>query len=637
MARPDCKDNSAWGRSPFLFQLGRDFKTFAEQISYLLNSNNADMLSEAGNEKKRDWYNQKLFTTESQALGTFDEMILKDIPEAYMQPNQGSTALGGNDSINCYWQFTQDDDIIHPLTQLGGLSSEGLGRVYSETYDKHQQLLHLSMGVPRFTNLKSFYSTMFSEDLVQMNNDAALPEVIARMMGRVVGTAAKVAAGVMLSFAFPVFPFLYLAHVVGEAIDTHNVGKYYDFKSTMPLYYEYVNSIISHLAVNMGLFPDGPGGSTGGTQRTITYDSLFKEGDEENLKGVPEFLRNGPNIYKILAQKEKRTNAQSAVANADSKDYVGKPDSEDGLFAGFIPRLKASMFGGDKFISFRVDKSTDSSESVSNTTGESSIAQQINSISSSKKDLLFSFAGGNIIAGADAAIDTMAAALNGILQGFGVVSTAKNIFTGNGFADIPEVWQGSQFSKSYSFNMTLRSPYGDPVSIMQSIYIPLACLLAAALPRAVGNHAYTSPFLVRAYCKGMFAIPLGIIDSISVKRGASEFGWSTSQLPTVVDVSFTIKDLSPVMHMAIASSGIDELMSVFSQNSSFQEYLLTLSGLGLNERLLMMHNVKRKIYTCLRMWRTTTFNPLYWATSIGQTSIMRTVSAITPWSEYGNN
>ena len=157
-----------------------------------------------------------------------------------------------------------------------------------------------------------------------------------------------------------------------------------------------------------------------------------------------------------------------------------------------------------------------------------------------------------------------------------------NTHTGHSFIDIPEVWEGSTFGKSYSFNFALRAPYGDPISIYQSIYVPLCVILAGSLPRATGNASYTSPFLLRAYCKGMFAIPLGIIESLSIQRGSSEFGWNVSSLPTQVDVSISIKDLAPALYYGIGSGGLlASIDEVYAQNSTFNEYLMTLAGMGL--------------------------------------------------------
>jgi hypothetical protein len=231
-------------------------------------------------------------------------------------------------------------------------------------------------------------------------------------------------------------------------------------------------------------------------------------------------------------------------------------------------------------------------------------------------------------------------ALGSLLGSVGA-GAAVQLVSGNGFFDIPEVWQNSSFTKNYNFNVQLRARYGDPVSIFQSIYVPLALILGGSLPRSIGKNMYTSPFLVRAYCKGMFAIPCGIIESVNIVRGAAEFGWNHQMLPTCVDVTMNIKDLSPAMFLALADSGgptniINDLLSVFARESSLQEYLNTLSGMGLIERYRFLKRKSRQIDAMLMIQRTTTFNSLYWSNNWGKSGLAQMVAAISPFDRVSN-
>ena len=641
MAHPVMRDNSQWTKSTYVYQLGEDFSTMQELVAFLLNPD-------------------LKYSVQKNYLKTFDNLVVEMTPEHYTRPNQSDTSVGGNDAINCYWQFCEYDDIIHPMTSLNGRMDAGMGRVYSETYDKHQQLLHLTMGVPHFGNLQRFYGDMIDMNVaafVNGSSDKSAGAIVGSMLGFLVGSAVgtassllKVGAGLLAWKLLLPVPFLPAVYLFYKAMDwagenmlgDETVTRYYDFRSKMPMYYRYVNSMLIHLGVNMGLIPDGEGTPDSGGATDGQFNSTYRKLHDPTLTNpdaVPDLMKYGPDIFEILAKRDRRLHP-SSVANIKSDDYLISPEKEDdisGWFSGFLPRLKSSMFGADKFISFRVEKSTDSSESIGNNTGESAVAQEFNSTVAQSRDRSFRFSKGNIFD--TGFLNSITDAVTSFMQSmahqvaFSGLVDAQMI--GSGYADIPEVWQGSTFTKSYSFNMTLRSPYADPVSIFQSIYIPLTCLLAAALPRAVGKNAYTSPFLVRAYCKGLFAIPMGIIDSVTIKRGASEFGWSTSMLPTVVEVSFTIKDLAPAMHIAMMS-GMETLFNIFSQNSSFQEYLLTLSGLGLNERLIWFRQVSRKFETALGMYRTSIESPLWWSTNIGNSSVARLVGIISPWNRYGS-
>jgi len=600
------------------------------------------------------------------------------LPVYYTKRKCRDTSLGGNDAINCYYQFNELDDPSHPFlhTDFGDSS---MGRTHSEELDDLQQIMYLTFGVPEFNSISGFFSDAIVGDLAKLMNTGETWDVakISRLIGEGVGTLLRL----------PVLPLAWLNRKLGGLSRT-KITKYYDFKSTMPLYYRFVNSIIQHLAVNMGMSRDGyllnpnmgvtNDGATigmGASQQTgsktsvATHNELYAQtGAAGNVEGLPDiFQRAGFDIYRILCKKYMYMNnekqgdlktsdwtlieelKQNPPVSVMTESATNAYSNADGVASGVIAAIKTyansfftqftgSLYDAQLYIGFKIEKGTDSSESISNSTGESSVAQSLNSKLQAARDFKFSTMAGNIGDGALAnTLETVMGAVGnfgkGLMQSVQLDTLAETL-SGNSIIDIPEVWTGSTFSKSYSFTLSLRSPYGDPVSIMSSIYIPLACILAGSLPRAVGASAYTSPFLCRAYSKGMFAIPLGIIESVSIKRGSDQHGWNHQRLPTSVDVSFQIKDLSPAMYMALAD---DNFMDVFGSNSSFQEYLLTLSGIGTGERLLYLQNLRKKAEILLSIASTTKFSPFYLGLEAGDTYVGRMLSAVVPSTRVLNS
>ena len=301
-----------------------------------------------------------------------------------------------------------------------------------------------------------------------------------------------------------------------------------------------------------------------------------------------------------------------------------------------------SALGATQFIGFRVDKSTDASESFSNSTSPSAFAENYNS--KVKEVAAQSIDMGIKGASADdswvgSLVEDIKSIGVGILEGLkaidfiGLTDLANAVMTG-AFIDIPEQYSGSDFNKSHSLSFQLRSPYGDKVSIYQSIIVPLFCILAGALPRAGGANSYVQPFLCRVYCKGMFAIPMGIIDSISIKRGDSEFGWTYDNIPTCVDVNISIKDMSPIMYMMINDAAFSDILG---SDSAFNEYLLTLSGVGLFERISQIQRVLRGMIYTAHTVRNRYFNPVYWSHSVSQYSPIQFVASFIPRSGINNN
>ena len=294
-----------------------------------------------------------------------------------------------------------------------------------------------------------------------------------------------------------------------------------------------------------------------------------------------------------------------------------------------------SALGATQFIGFRIDKSTDASESFSNSTQPSAIAEQYNakvkemSAKSIDYGLKGAQDGGSIF---DKIVDTGVNFVKGVMEALqtvdfiGVTDLANAAMTGNYF-DAPEQYAGSDFNKSHSLSFQLRSPYGDKISIYQSIMVPLFCILAGALPRSGGANAYTQPFLCRVYCRGMFAVPLGIIESVSIKRGDSEFGWTYDNLPTCIDVSISIKDMSPIMYITMYDSIFEDIMGT---DSAFNEYLLTLSAVGLFERISQIHKMIRGVQYAAHKLRNRYFNPAFWSHSISQFSTVQFIGSFIP-------
>lgn len=303
--------------------------------------------------------------------------------------------------------------------------------------------------------------------------------------------------------------------------------------------------------------------------------------------------------------------------------------------SGFIGELR-NMYEGERrdgaqFVSFRVGYSGSSSEDFSSSTEESQVSQKFNSMSSSARSSRFDLANGNIagdglIGGligsvATAAKNVMTGALDG-LQMSGLMALA-----GNAFVDIPKTWSGSSANlPKASYSIQLRSPYGDRMSLFMNIYVPLAMLLAAALPLSTGKRSYTSPFICEAYCRGRHAIRLGIFESLSVSRGEGNLGWSQDGQALGVDVNFTIADLSSIMHLPIQANfgftdaftqGVSDMIGgeagmnvasyfqkgTYDDDNTFNDYMAVLGGLSWQDLVYANRRWRLSRYRQMQNWR----------------------------------
>lgn len=259
---------------------------------------------------------------------------------------------------------------------------------------------------------------------------------------------------------------------------------------------------------------------------------------------------------------------------------------------------------GSAFATFRVDHTGSVDESFSASVGETDLSSSFNSTSAQARAAKFSLAGGNIVGGVlGAGIGAVVNAATGVLQGAASAFGIDGILApGSAYADIPQFWQNSAATlPRMNYSVDLVSPYGDPLSRMMNIYIPLAMLLAAALPLSTGKQSYTSPFLCQVFDQGRALTRLGIVDSLQVTRGTSNLAFNKNKNFMAVNVAFSVRDLSSVMHMPIATGfSLDPLKGIFDEDTVFSDYIGVLSSLSLGKSHYLSEKVAIK---ALNKWR----------------------------------
>ena len=559
----------------------------------------------------------------------------------YQAPSFGDASIFGNDVMNPYAGFCRDDDICRDMYQYKKKETDsqgqpqhnvfGLGRVYAEKFDHRQQVVYFQFGIPKYRNLQSFIYGA-SDATISDANELGSTGMIQKISKWLVST---VKFAVELPFMPLEFGWRFLTDP--GMINDVKITEYFYFDPRMGLYFDHVNSILAVLAVNMGIYwPD-------------------KE-TEQLRESMPLIIRNGPDIKKILSFRSSRYDV-AAEAATDKAAWVEKEaNKEPGevtitqqegsvehihtvktMGEGFWKAVGTTILDANQFIAFRLEKGSDNaSETFSNTLQESQLQQRLNEAVSSQRsiDRSLSAQSGGALAWVTeqtnrfkAFKDNVAALFSGSSAGIGqfVAYTAA----GNGYYDLPQQWAGSNYSRSVNINIRLRAKTGgDPVSIFTSIMVPLACLMAAAMPRAGGNASYVSPFILRAWCRGMFNIPAGIVQSLSISRGDSEYGWSITKQPTVVSVSMQIADLSPILFLSLAGSG--GLLELFSNNSKLLDYLSTLSGIGTKQRAYLMQNWKRGFKSGWLRLKQTWFSSAWYGTLLGESPLGNIAALVVP-------
>jgi len=541
------------------------------------------------------------------------------------------TTLGGNFAINSPPQYTRHADLKQG-TQYS--VSKGMGRYYSEAMDDNGVNVHMRFGLAEYNSLTTFFTNFYDTEAASLART-----------GESTGALYKLGAFAGAVLTIPLVPFV----LVGRAYRFFTgkpYSKYYYLKPAMPLYWGAVNTMVNSIAINMGLvaardidsytvgddeIPEAvlAGGITGGEIEAFSkiLPDIFKSNGTIDIFAVAnraDRISYRENMLQILelssvsSTEELGTKADQilnvgSTAGGDRpnlKDYIGryhatklaqgadedreKQDPIGTWESGFADFFNAELRDGSQWITLKVNADRTINESFSNSVTESDIAQKINGMSSSAKSTRFSVADGNIgdgvIAGAvEGIVGGVKDVISGVSSGIGLSGLAA--LGGSAFVDIPKHWDSSTANlPAASYTLELRAPYGNKMSIFTNIYVPLAMLLAGTLPISTGKQSFTSPFLLELFSKGRNQTRMGMIDSLSITRGTGNIGWSIDTLPLGIDVTFSVVDMSSVMHMPL-----NEGAGLFDDDSAYTDYLAVLGGLSLHDQVYPWEKFKRNL------------------------------------------
>ena len=276
---------------------------------------------------------------------------------------------------------------------------------------------------------------------------------------------------------------------------------------------------------------------------------------------------------------ELRSQAQDKAGN---KPDAFDPSANQGWAQAVADYFVNNLADGSEWATFRVDYTGSQQESFSSSTADSPLGQKINGMSGQARTLRMDLADGNVIPGLGTLLGSVKDVIGGVADVLHIDGIAA--LAGSAFVDIPKHWDGSTASLTHAnYTISLRSPYGNPVSQLMNLYVPLSMLLCGALPLSTGAQSHTSPFLCELHDKGRMMTRLGIIDSISVTRGAGNLGFNNQGQALGIDVSFSILDLSSIMAVPIMP-GFDifhPLRGLFDSDNAFSDYLMTLASMPL--------------------------------------------------------
>lgn len=339
------------------------------------------------------------------------------------------------------------------------------------------------------------------------------------------------------------------------------------------------------------------------------------------IKSYGEMVKsvyNASNLKKLLDDKDKPAEPKEKTEFKPSPGNTAKPEKEEvfkrtdkgvydisptkteaeqSWFQSFVDASVSTMVDGARWVPFHVDYVGEGSESFSSSTSEIETEGIIKQIGSQANTLRYNFAGGNIAAFTGDVVrvanQVAAGALNGAT--FGISGVIAGLL-GGGFIDLPKKWDDSSFQlPNVTYKISLRSPYGNPWSQLQDIYVPLALLIAGAAPLAVGKASYSSPFLCSAFCRGVQNVRLGMITELSITRGTGNLGFDRDWRPLGIDVQFTITDFSSIAAAPISSSFFGGGYAELGDDTPFGRYIAMMCGRDLATNAFYWNRFKMKL------------------------------------------
>ena len=362
--------------------------------------------------------------------------------------------------------------------------------------------------------------------------------------------------------------------------------RYYDFQQAYTEYMKYVNILCRTAATFLELTEE----LDGTPLQSYDWRNYRWTGDNYHSVAGKIFNAASSNIKEgainAIAQfgaaaADAFTNAYSS-SNATSSSNAYKHTTSDSTEEE--DELMDAIFQTSNFVQFYVDPDMGGSESGSNSTSDSKIKGMFDSGSDMLKELAFIAGSGGIDtsqlqeftgASANALADQITTG-GSITEFFSrIIDVSGNVMKGENII-MPEIYNNSNYDKQYNITVHLKSPYGNRFSYYMDVLVPLFHLLALALPKQTSANTYGSPFLVKAYCEGIFTCNLGIVSQIQIDKRVSPESWTVDGFPSEIDVTLSITDL----YSDLTLSPQNEPM-LFLSNSSLIEYLGTTCGLNL--------------------------------------------------------
>jgi hypothetical protein len=399
--------------------------------------------------------------------------------------------------------------------------------------------------------------------------------------------------------------------------------RFYDFKPNMRVYMRFVNEMLIEVAAWMNLaklpeldlnnYDDNDGSEStekaddleSKMQNFVDAISTASDKDESKIGGLDQ-LGEGKSAYTIQRSSGyKGLSSTLSVLNilpgwkvSNTQNAQTNKKSWGEMIQDFF--VETSNLSAALFLPFGLSKGIQISETFSNRTQAHPLAEDLKS----KGSQVYQKSVMGIFGQKDELIGAAKSVIEGnYLEAFfkagkdiltlgaknGVAGEAGLVLTGEGKFQLPEIWEDSEYSRTYNIAFKFRSPYGNRLSIFENTMVQTIFFINMAAPRQIGASTYTSPFYIRAFSKGLFSVEMGLIDSLTITKGTDRNERTVEGFSKSVNCELQIKPVIPKLMVGL-NAGIFGILS--SKNVGFREYIAMMANVDLIDRTVILNKYK---------------------------------------------
>jgi hypothetical protein len=357
--------------------------------------------------------------------------------------------------------------------------------------------------------------------------------------------------------------------------------------------------------VNNGFKEQGDSLSAGGTGQLGTDGNPGAQMENSSAGAPGPALSPNPNQPSTRPQPaSSQTGGNAAIASGQTISYEDNPN--DRTWAGDVADLVQTAFsGGLDAITFRVDGGVGPvTDSFSNSHSPSPMAEKFNSVVKASNDFRFDVAGGATGIGIiDSVVNTLKEGAIGALSGT-VIGNIPLALVNNSYVKIADHWDGSTTNlHKESYSISSHCNYAHPYEQIMKIWVLLALFLPMVAPNTAGGSTYTSPFMLKAFCKSRSIIRTGMMESLSFTIGSGDGGWTIDRRPLNIKIDFTIVDLEPLITVPVdrsislldATNPSQIANRLFNDDTAYNNYLSRLTGIDYLDTVMKYARLNRNL------------------------------------------